>query len=188
MTRMIRRRHVRETEQFLRLGRHYGVITNPISATARDMGTGDLDTVFREWRVPMVRLAFVITHDESVADEIVQDAFLKLHTAWDHVHNPVGYLRTAVVNGCCSHRRWVGVRRRVALPPISEVAPSPDVADDGLAAALHRLSEPHRVVLALRYFGDLSDDEIASTLGVRPATVRTRVHRALTCLRKEIHR
>src|SRR5687767_5128913 len=105
MTRMIRRGHVRETEQFVRLGRHYGVITNSNSATARDMGSGDLGTVFRQWRVPMVRLAFVITHDESVADEIVQDAFLKLHTAWAHVHNPVGYLRTAVVNGCCSHHR-----------------------------------------------------------------------------------
>ena len=43
-------------------------------------------------------------------------------------------------------------------------------------------------MLALRYFGDLTDDEIASTLGVRPATVRTRVHRALICLRKEIER
>jgi DNA-directed RNA polymerase specialized sigma24 family protein len=43
-------------------------------------------------------------------------------------------------------------------------------------------------VLALRYFGDLSDDEIASTLGVRPATVRTRVHRALAHVRKEIER
>jgi DNA-directed RNA polymerase specialized sigma24 family protein len=132
------------------------------------MGSGNLETVFRQWRLPIGRLAFVITRDESVADGIVQDAFLKLHTAWDHVDNPVGYLREAVVNGCCSRRRWVGVRRRVAVPPISAQASSPDVADDGLAVALQRLSEPHRVVHALRYFGDLTDAEIASTIGVRP--------------------
>jgi hypothetical protein len=93
------------------------------------------------------------------------------------------WLRKAVVNGCCSRRRWVGVRRRVAVPPISAQASSPDVADDGLAVALQRLSKPHRVVLALRYFGDLTGAEIASD-DRRPPTAGISTRRKLVLGRR----
>ena len=48
----------------------------------------------------MARLAYVLTGDAGRADEIVQDAFLKVHARWDRIDNPIAYLRTAVVNGC----------------------------------------------------------------------------------------
>lgn len=50
-------------------------------------------------RLPMARLAFVLTGSSSFADEIVQEAFLKVHVNWSSIDNPGGYLRTAVVNG-----------------------------------------------------------------------------------------
>ena len=59
---------------------------------------------------------------------------------------------------------------------------------DELGDALAKLPFPQRAVLSLRYFCDLTDREIAATLDIRPATVRTRIHRALTQLRKEIER
>lgn len=140
--------------------------------------------LFRQWREPMARLAYVLTSDGARADEIVQEAFLKLHGAWDHVENPVAYLRTSVVNGCRTlHRRNAVERRR----PLERAGVSELVADE-LSDALAKLDLKYRAVLALKYFCDLSDDEIGSIIGIRPASVRTRIHRALAQLRQEIER
>ncbi|MFM7919654.1 MAG: sigma factor, partial [Planctomycetaceae bacterium] len=53
----------------------------------------------------MVRLAYVLTRNAEVSDEIVQEAFLRLHANWNRVDNPAAYLRKAVINGCHSHHR-----------------------------------------------------------------------------------
>ena len=143
-----------------------------------------LTGLFIEWREPMARLAYVLTGDAFRSDEIVQEAFLQLHAKWDRIDNPVGYLRTAVVNGCRSNHRHLAVVRRSPRP-------RPDVAvlaAHELGDALAKLDYPYRAVLALRFYCDLTDDEIAAELGIRRATVRTRVRRALMKLRKEIER
>jgi len=161
-------------------------MTEPVPLVADDapVGEGDLSQLFREWREPMARLAYVLTHDAERSDEIVQDAFLKLHEHWDRVENPVGYVRTLVVNGCRSvHRRRATERRHHPGP--SEPA---QLVSDELADVLARLDHKYRVVLALRYYVDLSVDEIASTLHLRPSSVRTRIRRALAQLRWEIQR
>jgi RNA polymerase sigma factor (sigma-70 family) len=142
-------------------------------------GVADL---FRQWRLPMARLAFVLTGDAGRADEIVQDAFLKVHTHWRTIDNPVGYLRRAVVNGCRSHHRRVAVERRRPPEPAGVAVMAADELSDALASLHHR----YRAVLALKYFCDLADDEVASVLHIRPATVRTRQRRALAQLRKEL--
>jgi RNA polymerase sigma factor (sigma-70 family) len=138
--------------------------------------------LFREWRLPMARLAYVLTSDASRADEIVQDAFLKVHAGWDRIDNPIAYLRTAVINGCRSHHRRVAVERR--RPP--EPAGVAWLEADELSDALATLHLRYRAVLALKYFCDLADDEVATVLHIRPATVRTRQRRALALLRKEL--
>ncbi len=132
----------------------------------------------------MARLAYVLTSDASRSDEIVQDAFLKVHANWQRIENPVGYLRTAVVNGCRSHHRHVFVVRRT---PAERERVAHLVADE-LGDSIATLDYSYRAALALRYFCDLTDDEIAAALDIRPATVRTRIRRALMKLRKEIER
>lgn len=142
--------------------------------------------LYRREREPMARLAFLLVRDVELADEIVHDAFVRLHDHYGRVRNPAGYVRTAVVNGCHSHHRHLRVVRGA---PIERSAPAEikiDHLDGELDEALSQLSHDHRVVLALRYFCDLDDHDIAQILGVRPATVRTRAHRALERLRKEI--
>lgn len=140
---------------------------------------GDL---FRSRRRSMVRLAYVLTRHAEVSDEIVQEAFLRLHANWNRVDNPAAYLRKAVINGCHSHHRHLRVVRRA---PGDAVAHR-DLGADEMSDALDRLPFDQRAVLALRYFCDLEDIEIARILGIRRATVRTRTHRALNTLRKEI--
>jgi len=148
----------------------------------RDDGVVEL---FRQRRQPMVRLAYTLTRDAELSDEIVQDAFLQLHEKWAAVDNPAGYLRTAVVNSCHSHHRHLQVVRKA---PIEHVVPpaATDAVDEELVRAIARLPFRQQAVLALRYFSDLEDVEIAATLGISRATVRTRAHRGLDRLRKEI--
>ncbi len=148
----------------------------------RDDGIVEL---FRQRRQPMVRLAYTLTRDSELSDEIVQDAFLQLHEKWAAVDNPAGYLRTVVVNRCHSHHRHLQVVRKA---PIELYAPSggPDGVDEALARSVARLPFPQQAVLVLRYFCDLDDVEIAATLGISRATVRTRAHRGLERLRKEV--
>ena len=57
---------------------------------------------------------------------------------------------------------------------------------DQLATALSRLGSSDRLVLALRWFEDLAESEIAEALGVRPGTVKSRLHRAMRRLRVEL--
>ena len=155
--------------------------TQRVGRTPDVSGVAEL---FHARREPMARLAYVLTRDSETADEIVQEAFLKLHANWSRVDNPAGYLRTAVINGCHSHHRHLRVVRGA---PIDRARHSSAVIDE-LGDAIAKLPFPQRAVLALRYFCDLTDREIAATLDIRPATVRTRIHRALTQLRKEIER
>ena len=134
----------------------------------------------------MVRMATLLVGSAAIAEEVVQDAFASVSKCWDGLRRPGAYLRTSVVNGCAQvlRRRSIEDRHR---------APRLEVADDeslerllDLRAALNRLTDRQRIVVVLRYFVDVPDHEIAEVLGVRPATVRSLVHRALAVLRREL--
>ncbi|MCU1396638.1 MAG: polymerase, sigma-24 subunit, subfamily [Ilumatobacteraceae bacterium] len=156
------------------------------SADASIDAPGDAAALFRTHRMPMARLAYVLTGQAAVADEIVQDAFLKVHQHWARLDNPIGYLRVAVVNGCHSFHRRRALEQRNAVAAVSAVE---DAVSDGLGdigTALTRLPERQRTALALRYLCDLSDRDIADALGARPATIRSLISRGLAALREEI--
>jgi RNA polymerase sigma factor (sigma-70 family) len=132
----------------------------------------------------LVRLAVLVGADRSVAEELVQDAFVAAHRTWDGVRDPLPYLRRAVVNRCHS---W---GRRQVLERDRRPAPAPDASlgADELWDALATLPHRQRTAIVARYYLDLPDPEIADLLGCRPATVRTAIHRGLAALRKEVPR
>lgn len=144
--------------------------------------SGSLVELYRERHQPMVRLAYLLTGDRAVAEELVQDAFIAVHRSWDRVTSPGGYLRVAVVNACRSWgRRQVMERER--RPAAADHAML--VADE-MWDALLTLPERQRAAIVLRFYEDLPDREIAEILGCREATVRTAVFRGLAALRKEV--
>ena len=156
-----------------------------------DAGAGrspaGLEALYREQYQPSVRLAHLITGDRSRAEELAQDAFIRLAPKLDELDNPAGYLRTILVNLCRDDGRRAA--RASAHPaPVPRVAPEPPVPASSTAvwAALQRLPERQRVAVTLRYSLDLPDDEIAEVLGARPATVRSLVHRALATLKEAV--
>ncbi len=142
----------------------------------------------------LVRLATLLTRDASVAEELVQDAFVSLHRRWDALADPGaahGYLRTTVVNNARSALRHRGVEERYRQPGPPEPSGPEERAvqaaqDARVMAALRTLSRRQQEVLVLRYFADLSEHEIATTLGMSRGAVKSHAHRGLAALRQTL--
>lgn len=146
----------------------------------------DLPGLFAHERAPMVRLATLLVGSAQLAEDVVQDAFAEVGSRWSGLERPGAYLRTAVVNGCRGvlRRRSVEDRyRTVAMRPLNDEIPIRLIE---LSDALNVLTERQRVVIVLRYFADIADDEIAAMLNCRPSTVRSLARRALLALREAL--
>jgi RNA polymerase sigma-70 factor (sigma-E family) len=157
-----------------------------------DEDRGDLASAYREHYASLVRLASLLVVDVDRCEEIVQDAFVKVWRrppSLDADDRLPAYLRSAVLNGARSHLRRRGVERRhlrsVASPSVApDVGPSGD--DQRVLAALRSLPTRQREVLVLRYYLDLSEVEIAATLGISAGSVKTHAHRGLATLEERL--
>lgn len=140
--------------------------------------------VYRDRYRDLVRLAYLLTRQQAVAEEIVQDAFIASRGKVDGVRDPYLYVRAAVVNRCYSWGRRAKLEReRQPRPP----DPAELVADE-MWDAIATLGDRQRAAIVLRFYEDLPDKEIAELLGCRVPTVRTAIHRALRALREVVDR
>ncbi len=141
--------------------------------------------LFREDYAKSVRLAHLLTGSNSVAEDLVHEAFARLHRHRGPIDNPGGYLRCTVVNVC---RSWHRSRAREHAHLVRHGLPTAVLSNDALELldVLRRLSYRQRSVIVLRYWLNLSEAEIAETLGCRPGTVKSLHTRAIEHLRKEI--
>jgi RNA polymerase sigma-70 factor (sigma-E family) len=151
--------------------------------------------LFREHHLELVRLALVMTGDLATAEDVVQDAFERLHQRWPRLRQPehgLAYVRSSVLNGCRSvHRRSAVARKHV--PELARAAadagPEEASADRSqLATALRSLPSRQREVLVLRYYLDLDVAEIASTMRIAPSAVRSNCSRGLATLGRALGR
>ena len=156
----------------------------PLAVLDDRMIAADFDDFYRVEYAPMVRLARGLVDTSECAEEIAQDAFAQVFERWNRLDEPGGYLRTAVVNGARSELRKREVRRRVGLPQRPPLTAEPDYLVD----ALNQLSGRRKTALVLRFYGGMSEREIAETMGVRPGTVKSLVSRGLADLRAVIER
>lgn len=145
--------------------------------------SSELATLYRRQREPMVRLARLFTGSDAVAEEVVQEAFLRMHRQGTRPENPEGYLRTTVANISRSHMRRLRLERRVPAPYRATFS---DPVIDETWAALCRLPFRQRAVLALRFYEDMAQADIARVLGCREGTVKSSLHRGLSKLREEL--
>lgn len=155
-------------------------------------GPVSLADLYTAHRLALVRLAVLLVDDLPTAEDVVHDVFAGLATRRAQLRDPsaaLAYLRTGVVNRCRSQLR----RRRTArayVPPRAAPVPGPEV--DALRredhrevmAALARLAPRQREVVVLRYWSELSEAEIADTLGISRGAVKSTASRALDALEK----
>jgi RNA polymerase sigma-70 factor (sigma-E family) len=146
----------------------------------------------------LVRLAVLLVADRAVAEELVQDAFVRLHQHWGRLRDPdkaLAYLRTSVVNAARSAQRRRGVADRylASLPP-PHCAPSAELGALGalehaeVMAALRELPTRQREALVLRYYLDLSEAEIADVMGISRGAVKSHAARGIAALRTSLER
>jgi RNA polymerase sigma-70 factor (sigma-E family) len=155
-----------------------------------------VDELYRAHGLGLIRFALMLTGDQATAEDVVQEAFIGLYRGWHRIDDPgraLAYLRTAVLNGARSvlrgRRRGVARLLRLAQhdPPVwSAEAAAMDRADRrAVLAAVARLPQRQREVLALRYYLDLSEPEIAAVLGIARGTVSATTARAIAALTEQ---
>jgi RNA polymerase sigma-70 factor (ECF subfamily) len=144
------------------------------------------------------RTAYLITANAADAEDAAQDGFVKAYYALGRFRRGAPlkpWLLQIVANEARNRRRSAGRREGLALrfatqEPSGDAAPSPEAKlldaeqRSGLLSRLNELPEEQRLCLALRYFLDLSEEEIANVLGVPSGTVKSRTSRALDRLRE----
>jgi RNA polymerase sigma factor (sigma-70 family) len=154
---------------------------------ASDPGWEQLSELYRKEQPAMVRLATLLVRDQAVAEELVQEAFVRLHPKLAAVEQPGAYLRTTVVNLCRGHGRRSATA--AAHRPDRPIAVLPPVMPDDLSPvwlAMAELPERQRHALVLRFYLDLPDDQIATLLDARPGTVRSLISRGLAALKEVV--
>lgn len=165
-------------------------MTSEHRVSAADAGVSDLYAA--HWH-GLVRLAYLMVHDSTLAEDLVQDALIGVHGRWGRLRDPqaaLGYVRRSVVNGARSalrhqvvvdrHAQRTGAQESVASAEHSAMV---HVEHDAMLRALQQLSDKQREVLILRYYSDLSEAEIADALEISRGAVKTHAHRGLARLR-----
>jgi RNA polymerase sigma-70 factor (sigma-E family) len=150
--------------------------------------------LYREHWLGLVRLALLMVGDRPSAEDVVQESFTTLYSRWDRLRDDtkaLAYLRSTVLNGCRTMLRRRGVMRRhapPAEPPVWSAESDVLLGEDRreVLIALTELPTRRREVLVLRFYLNLTDREIARTLGITEVTVRATASRALAALGRRL--
>jgi len=151
----------------------------------------DFEDFFAEHRSGLFGALWLVSRDRHEAEELTQDAFVKVWERWDRVReleDPQGYLYRTGMNLFRNRRRRAGLALRRAF----RLAPAPDdqmqtVDDrDAIVRALGRLTPAQRAALVLMDLVGFTSEEAGRALGVRPSTVRVLAARGRTMFRQQI--
>jgi RNA polymerase sigma-70 factor (sigma-E family) len=185
-----------------------GVVTRPIDVTETLVANGltaaplewDADRVvtaiYSEHYRSLVRLAAFLVRDSATAEEVVQDSFVAMHGAWRRLRDTdkaLSYLRQSVVNRSRSVlRHRIVVDKNTPKPPpdmpSAEHGAIIQLERSAVVTALRALPERQREALVLRYYGDMSEAQIASVMGISRGAVKSHTARAMSALRTVLER
>jgi RNA polymerase sigma-70 factor (sigma-E family) len=144
----------------------------------------------------LVRLALLLVHDVPTAEEVVQDAFVAMHTGWRRLRETekaLSYLRQTVVNRSRSvlrHRSVVDKNAPKPAPdmPSAELGAIALLERTAVVAALRELPGRQREAIVLRYYADLSEAQIAAAMGISKGAVKSHTARGMSALRNMLER
>ncbi|GAA1146034.1 SigE family RNA polymerase sigma factor [Kitasatospora gansuensis] len=161
------------------------------AADAAGASVDHLTATYQAHYRSLLRLAALLLDDIASCEDVVQEAFIRVHAARRRVREPektLAYLRQTVVNLSRStlRRRILGLR---LLPkPMPDMASAEEGAYDALErdqlkTALRGLQRRQREVLVLRYYADLTEAQVADALGISVGSVKAYGSRGLAALR-----
>ena len=141
---------------------------------------------------PLFRSAYLLTADHDSAEELLQETLVRVCGRWRRVaaaDSPEAYAHRIMIN--LANDRW---RRWRRTAPLADLTTEPNPADqyqhadtrDQLIRALRTLPMGMRTTVVLRYFHDMTDSQIAATMGISPSTARSQVTRGLARLRDHL--
>jgi RNA polymerase sigma factor (sigma-70 family) len=166
------------------------------AADANEPRPGTLEDLYLRHAPEATRLAFLLTHDGATAEDVAQEAFIRVAGRFRHLRSAGSfdaYLRRTVINLCTSHHRRERVSRNYVQREVHRIGgrePSttqPDVETrDELHRAISTLPDRQRAALALRFYLDLSERETADALGCSVTAARSLVFRAMKTVRERI--
>jgi len=170
-----------------------GIVDGETEVRADDRDSA-IEALHNAHYTPLVRLVTLMVGDLHLAEEIVQDGFLKVYAGWHRIRDPdrrISYLRSAVLNGARNRLARTRVADRFVpfwSPPEDTTAARVLATDRerALVAELRKLPRRQRECVALRFYLDLYESEIAETLGISPGSVKTHTHRALQTLAERV--
>ena len=154
---------------------------------------GRLASLYAEHAPEAVRLAYLLTGDRAQAEDLVQDAFVRLAGRFLDLRDPQGfhhYLRRTIVNLTNSWWRRKRIERayleREMQRPAADALERDPVEREALWQSLQRLNARQRTAIVLRFYEDLSEEQTADAMGVPRGTVKSLVSRGLEIMREQI--
>ncbi len=155
-----------------------------------------VERLYRSQATVLLGMLVAYTGDRAVAEDLLQEAFLRLQQAWSRLESEeaaISYVRRTAFNLARSRFRHLGVVRRyeAAAAPPSLGAPADDrlvLREDqrALLAALATLAPRQRACVVLRYYSELSEREVAETLEISVNSVKTHLRRGLERLERAL--
>lgn len=150
-------------------------------------GTTYEEYVASRWAT-LYRTAYLMTGNHADAEDVVQTALVKVYAAWSKVSAvdaPEAYVRRILTNTFLSSRRPLRVTRERLVDRLPETSATPTESEDRLSIWPHVASLPpkQRAVVVLRYYEDLSEQQIADALGCSTGTVKSNASLALKSLK-----
>jgi RNA polymerase sigma-70 factor (sigma-E family) len=152
---------------------------------------GRIEELYRSHAPDALRLAYLLTGDRSLAEDLAQDAFVRVVGRFHDLRNRDAfwwYLRRTIVNLSRSYFRRRRVERAwLERQHVDETHEDPDVSErERVRLALMTLRPEQRAAIVLRYFEDLSEADTAEALGIAVGTVKSMVSRGMERLREEL--
>jgi RNA polymerase sigma-70 factor (sigma-E family) len=147
--------------------------------------------LYEQYSPEAFRFAYLLVGDRATAEDLTQDAFVKVYGRWQDLRRPESfraYLRRAIVNHAYSHLRSVRRERardrRVNTPVTTEL---PDIsARHDLNQAMAGLPIRQRAALVLRYYEDCTESQVADVLACSPAAAKALIARGIRALRDSV--
>jgi RNA polymerase sigma-70 factor (sigma-E family) len=151
--------------------------------------------LFRDEARRLVGLLVLVTGDRAMSEDLAQEAFVRMHTAWPRLQSrdrATAYLRSTALNLARSRWRRLGVARRFRPEPPMPADAADDVAERNeeraaVLAGVRSLPGRQRDCVVLRYYCEMGPEQIADSLGLSVNSVKTHLRRGLAALHHRLN-